>query len=35
MQLQCTIQDGHVWLSDERETVEAMLAPVRLPGPET
>jgi uncharacterized protein YaeQ len=28
MQLQCTIQDGHVWLSDEEQTVEAPLTSV-------
>lgn len=25
MQLQCTIQDGHVWLSDESATVDVMV----------
>ena len=29
MQLQCTIQDGHVWLSDEARTVEVALTSVR------
>ena len=29
MQLQCTIQDGHVWLSDEAQTVEVALTAVR------
>jgi uncharacterized protein YaeQ len=33
MQLQCTIQDGHVWLSDEAEVVEVILTTVRTPMP--
>jgi uncharacterized protein YaeQ len=31
MQLQCSIQDGHVWLSDETQTVEVVLTSVRSP----
>ncbi len=33
MQLQCTIQDGHVWLSDEDAVVEVIPNPVRTPVP--
>ena len=31
MQLQCTIQDGHVWLSDKDGTVEVALTTVASP----
>lgn len=31
MQLQCTIQDGQVWLSDKNNTVEVELALVKAP----
>ena len=31
MRLYCTIQDGHIWLADETETVEVELATVKSP----
>jgi uncharacterized protein YaeQ len=33
MQLQCTIQDGHVWLGDNAHAVEVALTTVRAPAP--
>jgi uncharacterized protein YaeQ len=33
MQLQCTIQDGHVWLGDANGVVEVVLETVRHPAP--
>jgi uncharacterized protein YaeQ len=33
MQLQCTIQDGHVWLGDKEGTVEVILTSVRSAPP--
>ena len=33
MQLQCTIQDGHVWLGDKDGAVEVVLTTVRSPPP--
>ena len=35
MQLQCTIQDGHVWLGDKDGAVEVTLTAVRGPIPAT
>ncbi len=32
MQLQCTVQDGQIWLSDKHNTVEVELSPVKTPG---
>lgn len=31
MQLQCTIQDGQIWLSDKNDTVEVTLSLVKAP----
>ncbi|MBU0593180.1 MAG: YaeQ family protein [Gammaproteobacteria bacterium] len=31
MQLQCTIQDGQIWLSDKNDTVEVALSLVKAP----
>ena len=31
MQLQCTIQDGHVWLGDKDGAVEVVLTAIRMP----
>ena len=33
MQLQCTIQDGHVWLSDSDSVVEVLVKTLRSPTP--
>jgi uncharacterized protein YaeQ len=31
MQLQCTVQDGHLWFSSANETVDLMLVPLLVP----
>ncbi len=31
MQLHCTIQDGQIWLADNKETVQVELAIVKTP----
>jgi len=33
MQLQCTIQDGHVWLGDKDGAVEVTLGTLHTPPP--
>ena len=32
MQLQCTIQDGQLWLTDETQTVQVDLISLKQPG---